>query len=613
MKISKILQRSFRKHQLEEEIRNTYYVKMQSKKSSSSDEKCPQSDLFYLPPPIVKVIQHTEDVFSSQFVTRYKTILLKLLEWTFFYLLCYFGFGFGWVLFFISLYYFSYMEQIETSQKTLTMETEKMLLKGSCPLSSLPSWVSFPDFDRVEWINQILAQLWTNVDAYSTFFVQTLIEPQLHKILDLMQLDNLSGLRIKRVDLGSTPARVEGIKVYDKKFVGAKIEEIILDCDVVYVGEARVIFTLQGISAQIKDIKFRGMARVHLKPLIERFPFVGGFEMYFLNMPTLEYGLGGIGTFGEVPGINSIVRSVVEDVIRSRFVWPSRFKLYFPLDDIQHESKAAYMLPRPAGLLSVTLKEARDLLKKDKHIGGSGKSDPYAVISIGERKVSFRNRYVPKTVNPTWDYSTAFIMEDPAGQEMGIDVYDFDAGSADDFLGKTSVSLADILQNNIFDDWITLSDVKHGDVHLYCDWKIAVPASEDNEGVRDSYIISIFIDRCQDLVGGKSSATSLYPKCKLRLEGGKSDEEFSTLPRNKTEHPVFEEGFLFISKEPNRDKLVVEVIDVKGIDTVLGTVTIPIDYLITSKAQEFMNKPWSLDGGNPNAKIYLSSKLYIIR
>merc|ERR1712150_341302 len=116
------------------------------------------------------------------------------------------------------------MEQIETSQKTLTMETEKMLLKGSCPLSSLPSWVSFPDFDRVEWINQILAQLWTNVDAYSTFFVQTLIEPQLHKILDLMQLDNLSGLRIKRVDLGSTPARVEGIKVYDKKFVGAKIE-----------------------------------------------------------------------------------------------------------------------------------------------------------------------------------------------------------------------------------------------------------------------------------------------------------------------------------------------------------------------------------------------------
>ena len=254
------------------------------------------------------------------------------------------------------------------------------------------------------------------------------------------------------------------------------------------------------------------------------------------------------------------------------------------------------------------------MLKKDKHIGGSGKSDPYAIISIGERKVSFRNRYVPKTVNPTWDYSTTFVMEDPAGQKLDIEVYDFDAGSSDDFLGKTSLPISDIIQKVNFDDWITLSEVKHGDIHVCSDWKVAKPASEDSSenNPKNFYIVSIFIDRCHDLVGGKSSATSLYPKCKLRLEGGKSDEEFSTLPRNKTENPVFEEGFLFTSKQPNKDKLIVEVIDVKGIDTVLGTITIAIDYLITSPHQEFMNKSWPLDGGHPNAKMYLSSKLFII-
>ena len=52
--------------------------------------------------------------------------------------------------------------------------------------------------------------------------------------------------------------------------------------------------------------------------------------------------------------------------------------------------KWSFLLPRPAGLLVVQLVEARDLLKKDKHFGGSGKSDPYAVVSIGERKMSFR-------------------------------------------------------------------------------------------------------------------------------------------------------------------------------------------------------------------------------
>ena len=583
---------------------------MNSKLRQTAEDKMPSYDLFDIPAPIVKVIKQTEDLFSTQFVARYKAILCKLVEWTFFYILCYFGFGYGWVLFFLSLYYLKFIQEMDASQKESTIEGENGLLTGNSFLS-LPSWVSFPDFERVEWMNQILTQLWTNFDCFSTCFVQVLIEPQLHKILDLMQLDNLSGLRIKRVDLGNTPARVEGIKVYDKKHVGSEIEEIVLDCDVVYVGEAKVIFTLQGISAAIKDIKFRGMARIHLKPLLNTFPFIGGFEMYFLSMPTLQYSLGGIGTFGEVPGINSVVRSVVEDIIRSRFVWPNRFKLYLPLDDIKN-SKASYMLPRPAGLLYITLKEARDLLKKDRHIGGSGKSDPYAIISIGEKKVSFRNRYVAKTVNPTWNYSTSFVMEDPIGQTLDIEVYDFDALSADDFLGKTSVAFSDVIQIRNFDDWITLSEVKHGDIHVCCDWKVAKAAGENGkESIPKSlYIVSIFIDRCHRLVGGKSSSTSLYPKCKIRLEGQKSDEAFSTLPRNKTENPVFEEGFLLISNQPYKDKLLVEVIDVKGIDTVLGTITIPIEYLINSLHQEFMNKAWSLEGGHPDAKIYISSKLF---
>ena len=612
MRITQFLQRSCRKNKSNEEVKDTYYVKMEPK--SMSNDKTP-SDLFQLPLPVVKIIQHTEDVFSSQLVTRYKTILVKFLEWTFFYLLSYLGFGFGWVLFLISLYYLRFIEKDVVSQRVDTIKSKNNSLTENSSMSSLPSWISFPDFDRVEWINQILSQLWTNIDCYATFFIQTLIEPELHKILDLMQLDQLSGFRIKRVDLGASPARVEGIKVYDKKYISDKTKEIVLDCDVVYAGDARVVFTLQGISAQIKDIKFRGTARIHLKPLLTTFPFVGGFEMYFIEMPSLEYGLGGIGTFGEAPGVNSLIRSVVEDVVRSRFVWPSRLKLYFPLDDIKHLSKASYMLPHPAGLLIVTLKEARDLLKKDKHIGGSGKSDPYAIISIGERRISFRNRYVPKTVNPTWDYTTTFIMEDPAdGQDMGIEVYDFDAGSADDFLGKTFISLTDITQNANYDKWITLSDVKHGDIHVCCDWKTARAASDDTDedSRKPFYIVSAFIDRCHDLVGGKSGATSLYPKCKIRLESGKSDEEFNTLPRNKTEHPVFEEGCLFTSRKPDTDKLVVEVIDVKGIDSVIGTVTIPIESLILAPDQELMNKSWSLDGAHPKAKMYLSSKLFIV-
>ena len=586
---------------------------MESKEQTKTSEK---SDLFQLPPPIIEIVRHTEAIFSSQFVTQYRGIITKLCEWTLFYSLCYFGFGFGWVLFFISVYYLSSQEQKEVSQKVIKVENQQELLK-EC-FSALPSWVSFPDFDRVEWINHIISQLWNNVDSCATFYVKELIEPELHKILDLMRLNQVSGFRVKSVDLGTIPARLDGIKVYDKKILGSKPDEIVLDCDVVYAGDARVIFTLQGISAQIKDIKFRGTARVHLKPLLNGFPFIGGFEMYFLNMPTLDYGLGGVGTFGEVPGVNSIVRSVCEDVIRTRFVWPNKFKLYFPLGDIEQQDKTSYMLPRPAGLITVTLKEARDLVKKDKHFGGSGKSDPYAVVSIGNRKVSFQDRYVPKTVNPTWDYSTSFVMEDPSGQNIDIEVYDFDKGSEDDSLGNAAISLSNVTEQNIkekktYDKWVALSEVKSGEVHVCCSWNAAIPASEDVQDLENFYILSVLIDRCHALVGGKASNPSLNPKCKVRLEGGNSTERFKTLPKSNTENPVFEEGFLLTSNEPNKEKLVVEVIDVKGIDTVLGVVTIPITYLMATEHKEEMNKGWTLEGGHPDAKIYISSKLYTVQ
>ena len=32
-----------------------------------------------------------------------------------------------------------------------------------------------------------------------------------------------------------------------------------------------------------------------------------------------------------VPGISALVRSIVLDKIRSRFVWPNKFKLYLPM------------------------------------------------------------------------------------------------------------------------------------------------------------------------------------------------------------------------------------------------------------------------------------------
>ncbi len=230
-------------------------------------------------------------------------------------------------------------------------------------------------FSRVEWINEILKQLWPNLDSYATFFVRSFLEPKIKEILDRMNLENASRFSVKKVMLGSIPARLGGIKVYEAHRKSK--DEIVLDAEVVYSGDARVQFTLQGIGAEINKIKFKGNARITLKPLLSTFPFIGGFELYFLNTPTIEYGLGGIGTFGDLPGISAIVKSVVMSNIRSRFVWPNRISIYLPLEkfpDVKMPSDKTFMMRRPSGLLTIDLPEARDLVKKDNYVLGSGKS-----------------------------------------------------------------------------------------------------------------------------------------------------------------------------------------------------------------------------------------------
>ena len=46
--------------------------------------------------------------------------------------------------------------------------------------------------------------------------------------------------------------------------------------------------------------------------------------------------------------------------------------------------------------------QAKHLMKKDIGMLGKGKSDPYAIISVGARE--FRTKTIDNTVDPKWDY-----------------------------------------------------------------------------------------------------------------------------------------------------------------------------------------------------------------
>lgn len=53
-------------------------------------------------------------------------------------------------------------------------------------------------------------------------------------------------------------------------------------------------------------------------------------------------------------------------------------------------------------MLRVHVVEAKELMKKDIGVLGKGKSDPYAIITVGAQE--FRTKIIDNTVNPKWDY-----------------------------------------------------------------------------------------------------------------------------------------------------------------------------------------------------------------
>jgi len=586
------------------------------KKSKSMEEPFIASDiikeLFTIPvSPELSVTTELTDpasVFSHCIPT-----VIKVAEWTAIFLLGYLGFSYAWIIC-LALAFHTYIttkgsagSKTEMSAKC-TRVHEKEIFKDSFGLESLPSWVTFPDVEKVEWINVIMKKIWPNIGQISKLVAKRLVEPKINEVLKRLalkgvNLEMVSNFKLKDLILGSVPARIGGIKVYDRN---TGRDEIVMDIEIIYGGDARVKFSVQKMDCEINQVNFRATARLIIKPLMDVLPLVGGLEFYFISMPSLDYNLGGMANVGEIPGISNMIRSVLDSIIRKGFVWPNRFNFFLPLESVAHLHKQGFALPSPQGVLTILIREGRDLVKKDKHLMG-GKSDPYVVLNIGETKISFVDQYVDSDVNPVWNYVAEFPIEEPSGLALNLEVFDFDSGSDDDFMGRSSINIESFVETGSYEHWLTLEDTKHGSVLVKGVWS---PISQSGVSMSSTRCVaSVYIDSCSNLSNGKSSPP--FPKCEIRV-GSQQKKPFSTKPRGPTENPVFQEGHYFLSQTPTNDTINIQVVDHKS-GSILGKVSIKLTYLMQLPDNHFSNMEWRLEGGvvgHTDATVTLSAKLH---
>ena len=75
--------------------------------------------------------------------------------------------------------------------------------------ANLPAWVRYPDFERVQWLNDLLDQLWPNAAAAAAGIVREQLTPQLQANKPAWIYE----IGIQTFTLGDKPPRISAVKV----------------------------------------------------------------------------------------------------------------------------------------------------------------------------------------------------------------------------------------------------------------------------------------------------------------------------------------------------------------------------------------------------------------
>uniref|UniRef100_A0A8C2BDZ8 Extended synaptotagmin-like protein 2a n=1 Tax=Cyprinus carpio TaxID=7962 RepID=A0A8C2BDZ8_CYPCA len=495
------------------------------------------------------------------------------------YVLGYLEFSFSWVLIVLAALFWLRRNQgsrfAPVNRALAFLEQEERAVRQSVRSSELPPWVHFPDVERVEWLNKTVHQMWPYICQFVDKLFRETIEPAVQGANA-----HLSTFTFSKIDMGDKPLRVDGVKVYTEN---VDRRQIIMDLQISFVGNTEIDVDIKKYycRAGIKSIQLNGVLRVIMEPLLGDMPLIGALSVFFLKKPLLDINWTGLTNMLDIPGINGLCDSIIQDIIYSYLVLPN--KITIPLVNEAQISKLRF--PMPKGILRIHFLEAQDLVGKDKFLGGliKGKSDPYGVIKLGNQL--FRSKIIKETVNPKWnEVYEAFVYDHP-GQ-----------------------------------NWFVLDDVATGKLHLKIEWLSLLPTPDKldevlssikaakgqaNDGL-SSALLLVHLDSAKNLPSGKKVASMPSPFVQFTV-GHKS---FESKTRYKTNEPVWEEAFTFLIHNPKCQELEVEVKDEKH-ECSLGTFSLPLSKLL-QEDQMTLSQRFPLKNTGPGATLKMKMALRIL-
>ncbi|TKA70133.1 hypothetical protein B0A55_08226 [Friedmanniomyces simplex] len=270
-----------------------------------------------------------------------------------------------------------------------------------------------------EFLNDIIAQLWPNINVAGSKMTMEIANPMFKTMLP----GPLASLHFTKVDLGPVPMTVSKVLATKTDTNGIK-----LDLNLDWKGKA--------------DIELDG----HMIPtLVGNQPYpIGAAQVAFINPPVLSLDFTGAANVADFSVINGSVRKVILSIINSIVTLPNRILVNL---DVNNDYFQTYLYP--LGIIRVTIDKAYGFAEESKGKASRFFSkitraapDCYVEVAVGA-EVEWKTKVKGNTTHPVWGETHDFVVTD-YDQVVRMDVMDQDVG-ADEEVGLAVLTVREAL------------------------------------------------------------------------------------------------------------------------------------------------------------------------
>ncbi|KAJ9554812.1 hypothetical protein OSB04_009426 [Centaurea solstitialis] len=243
-------------------------------------------------------------------------------------------------------------------------------------LPELPLWVKHPDYERVDWLNGVIHDMWPYLDKALCGMIRSMSEPIFAEYVGVFPITSID---FESLTLGTLPPIIQGMKVH---IVNA--EHLIFEFGAKWAGNPNITLILNmlflPIKVQLIDMQITAALRVTLKPFVPTIPCFSNMLVSLMDKPEVDFGLKVMGgDLMAIPGLYHFIQKLIKKQVASLYLWPQFLEI--PILDA-----SVGAAKKPVGILHAKVVRANKLLKMDL----IGTSDPYVMLCLsgwGARQV----------------------------------------------------------------------------------------------------------------------------------------------------------------------------------------------------------------------------------